>query len=422
MTISRNSALNRRGFLAASMAAVLAVPALSQTGSALHAEKSDLIRRAKPISPAERNARLARIQKLMREQGIGATLIEAGASLFYFTGVNWWRSERLTAALLPAEGEICIVTPEFEEPSIREMLVVPGEVRIWNEHQNPHDLVAGWLKEQNLGERPVAIEETVRYFAVDGLQKAIPSVNLISATPLVSACRMIKTTPELALLQEAADIVDTAYRSISGKIEAGMDGQDIFAVMSAAITGYGGATPSGGVQINEGSALPHGSKFRETIKPGSVVLMDCGCRVDGYYADISRTFVFGEPTKQHREVFQQVRMGQEAAMAAARIGAPAGTVDDAVRVLYESFGYGPGYGTPGLPHRTGHGIGLDIHEPINLVHGESTPLAAGMCFSNEPGLYIPGAFGVRIEDCFYMSEDGPVYFTQPPNSLDAPFG
>ena len=233
---------------------------------------------------------------------------------------------------------------------------------------------------------------------------------------------MIKTAPELALLQEAADIVDTSYRSIAGKIEAGMDGRDIFMIMSAAITEHGGTAPSGGVQINEGSALPHGSKFRETVKPGSVVLMDCGCRVDGYYADISRTVVFGEPTKKHRDVYRQVRMGQEAAMMAAQIGTPAGAVDDAVRALYESLGYGPGYATPGLPHRTGHGIGLDIHEPINLVHGERTPLAAGMCFSNEPGLYIPGLFGVRIEDCFYMSQHGPVYFTQPPNTLDAPFG
>ena len=414
--------LNRRSFLVATGGAALMASTAAQSACAHTEPNPDPIKRADPISPTERASRLARLQQLMREQGIGATLIEAGASLFYFTGVNWWRSERLTAALIPAEGEICIVTPEFEEPSIREMLVVPGDVRIWNEHQDPHKLVAGWIQEQKLGDRPVAIEETVRYFAVDGLQSALPSLNLVSAATLVSACRMIKTAPELALLQEAADIVDTSYRSIAGKIEAGMDGQDIFMIMSAAITEHGGTAPSGGVQINEGSALPHGSKFRETVKPGSVVLMDCGCRVDGYYADISRTVVFGEPTKKHRDVYRQVRMGQEAAMMAAQIGTPAGAVDDAVRALYESLGYGPGYATPGLPHRTGHGIGLDIHEPINLVHGERTPLAAGMCFSNEPGLYIPGSFGVRIEDCFYMSQHGPVYFTQPPNTLDAPFG
>jgi len=233
---------------------------------------------------------------------------------------------------------------------------------------------------------------------------------------------MIKTAPELALLQEAADIVDTAYRSMAGRLEAGMDSKDVFALMSASISRLGGNAPSGGVQINEGTALPHGSKLREIIRNGSVVLMDCGCTVDGYYADISRTFVFGAPSKRQRQVFRQVRQGQEAAMLAAQPGAEAGGVDDAVRALYESMGYGPGYATPGLPHRTGHGIGLDIHEPVNLVHGESTLLKPGMCFSNEPGIYIQGSFGVRIEDCFYMTEKGPTYFTLPPNSLDAPFG
>lgn len=420
MNQNRLATLSRRGFMQAASGTALAVPLLSGTASA--ETTSPRIRRAKPITPQERQARLSKVQDLMRQNGIGATIVEAGSSLFYFTGINWWRSERLTAALIPAEGDVCIVTPEFEEPSIREMLVVPGDVRIWNEHQSPHKLVAGWLDEQTLNGRPVAIEDTVRFFAVDGLRKQSPALELVSAEPIVTACRMIKTASELALLQEAADIVDAAYRSIDGKIEAGMDGDDIFAVMSAAIAKFGGNSPSGGVQINEGSALPHGSKVRETVSDGSIILMDCGCTVDGYYADISRTAVFGTPTKRQKDVYRQVRLGQEAAMQAAQPGTEAGRVDDAVRALYESMGYGPGYAVPGLPHRTGHGIGLDIHEPVNLVHGEKTILKPGMCFSNEPGLYIPGSFGVRIEDCFYISEDGPVYFTQPPNSLDAPFG
>lgn len=421
MSHRNSSALNRRGFMMAATGTALSAPLLARPGFAQN-KTSPQIKRATPITPEERQARLAKIQELMRQQGIGATIVEAGSSLFYFTGINWWRSERLTAALIPAEGQVCIVTPEFEEPSIEEMLVVPGEVRIWNEHENPHALVAGWIKEQALGNRPIAIEDTVRFFAVNGLKKQSPGIELVSAEPIVTACRMIKSDTELALLQEAADIVNTAYRSIDGKIELGMDGKDVFALMSAAITELGGTSPSGGVQINEGSALPHGSKIRETVRPGSVILMDCGCTVDGYFADISRTAVYGDPTKRQREVYRQVRLGQEAAMEAARPGATAGAVDDAVRALYEGLGYGPGYGVPGLPHRTGHGIGLDIHEPVNLVHGEQTVLSPGMCFSNEPGLYIPGSFGVRIEDCFYISESGPVYFTQPPNSLDAPFG
>ena len=414
------SGVSRRGFMRTAAATTLSAPLIANAAGAQGAGPQ--IRRAKPITPEERQARLSKVQELMRQQGIGATIVEAGSSLFYFTGINWWRSERLTAALIPAEGEVCIVTPEFEEPSIEEMLVVAGEVRIWNEHQNPHKLVADWVEEQGLNDRPVAIEDTVRFFAVNGLRKENPSLELVSAEPIVTACRMIKTASELALLQEAADIVDAAYRSLDGKIEAGMDGDDVFALMAAAIAGFGGNSPSGGVQINEGSALPHGSKFRETVSDGSVILMDCGCTVDGYYADISRTAVFGTPTKRQKEVYRQVRLGQEAAMEAAQPGTMAGTVDDAVRTLYESMGYGPGYALPGLSHRTGHGIGLDIHEPVNLVHGETTILKPGMCFSNEPGIYIPGSFGVRIEDCFYISEDGPVYFTQPPNSLDAPFG
>jgi len=406
------------GASGAAIAASKAFPSASAKAQGV----SRSIHRAEKITPAERNARLNRIQKMMRENGIGATLVEAGSSLFYFTGINWWRSERLTAALLPAEGEICIVTPEFEEPSIQEMLVTPGEIRIWNEHQNPHKIVSDWIAEQKFGDRPLAIEDTVRFYAINGLKEAAPYLNLVSAEPIVSACRMIKTESELGLLQEAADIVDSAYRMMDGQIEAGMDSKDVFALMSASITQLGGNAPSGGVQINEGTALPHGSKLRETIKEGSVVLMDCGCRVDGYYADISRTFVFGDPSKRQRNVYQQVRQGQDAAMAAAQLNTEAGKVDDAVRRLYESMGYGPGYATPGLPHRTGHGIGLDIHEPVNLVHNETTRLKSGMCFSNEPGIYIPGSFGVRIEDCFYMTDAGPKYFTTPPNSLDAPFG
>lgn len=418
----QTSDASRRRFLALSAAAVAgaAAPAKAKTQLATGLPDAS-IAEAPPIRAAERRERLSRAQALMRKHGIGAALVEAGSSLLYFTGVKWWRSERLTAALLPAEGELCIVTPAFEEPSIREMLQVAGDVRVWNEHENPFALVAGWLNEKKLADRPVGVEETVRYYAVDGLQRALPGVSLVSASPIVNACRMRKSAAEIALMQRASDIVIAAYRTIPAGVEQGMTGEDVFALMRAAITGYGGETPSGGVQVNEGSALPHGSKERQTIHDGSVVLMDCGCTVDGYHADISRTFVFGEQSAMQRRIFAEVRRGQDIAMEAAQLGAPAGVVDDKVRAFYESLGYGPGYATPGLPHRIGHGIGLDVHEPVNLVHGETTPLAPGMCFSNEPGIYAPGSFGVRIEDCFYMTDSGPKYFSAPPKSLDAPF-
>ncbi len=380
------------------------------------------IAEAPPITREERNARLSRAQTLMRQHGIAALLVEAGSTLTYFTGVKWGRSERLTAALLPNDGPICMVTPAFEESRVREMLVVPGEVRVWEEDENPSKLVAGWLQEHKLASGRIGIEETVRYFAVDGLQKALPSVQVLSGTPIVNGCRIIKTPAEIALMQRANDITIAAYRSIGQKIERGMSGADITALMRVATASFGGETPSGGTTIDKATAAPHGLKEPQLVKDGSVILMDCGCTVDGYHSDISRTFVFGEPSKLQRKMWADIHRGQEIAMEAAQPGVPCGKVDDAVRAYYEKIGYGPGYKTPGLSHRTGHGIGLDVHEPVNLVHGEVTPLAAGMCFSNEPGLYAPGVFGVRLEDCFYMTETGPRYFSVPPPSIENPFG
>lgn len=412
--------LSRRALIGSALggaAAIAAAPAVRAAQAA-----APEIAEAAPITPAERAARIARVQGLMARAGVGALLVEAGSTLRYFTGIDWWRSERLTAALIPVEGPVAIVTPFFEEPSIREMLAVPGDVRVWQEDEDPHALVAGWLRDLKLTGRPVAVEETVRYFAIDGLQRALPSVQVCSGADLVNGCRMIKSPAEIALMQRASDIVIAAYRATGPQIQAGMDGAQVFAVMRQEIARRGGQTPSGGVQINEGSALPHGSKERQLVRAGSVILMDCGCTVDGYHADISRTLVFGTADRAQRTLFEHVRRGQDVAMAAARIGRPAGEVDAAVRRVYEGLGYGPGYRLPGLSHRTGHGIGLDVHEPVNLVLGEKTPLQAGMCFSNEPGLYVPGSYGVRIEDCFYMTEAGPRYFSTPPASLDAPFG
>ncbi len=413
---------DRRSFLGLSAAlglsgAIGLKPAAAAAGTAAQTR----IAEADPITADERETRIAKAQRLLAESGHGALLVEAGSSLDYFTGIDWWRSERLTAAIIPREGQIMVVTPEFEEPSIREMLAVDADVRIWNEHQSPYKLVGDWMKDQKLADRPLAIEETTRYFAVAGVQDAMPRLRIVTGAPVVNACRMIKSPTELALMQRASDITIAAYRQVADKVEAGMEGRDVFAIMQANMIALGGENPSGGVQVNEGTALPHGSKERQVIALGSTILMDCGCGADGYRSDISRTFVFGEPSEDQKRVFAEVRRGQDIAMETAEVGRPAGEVDDAVRAYYEELGYGPGYATPGLPHRTGHGIGMDVHEPINLVHGETTPLAPGMCFSNEPGIYIPGSFGVRIEDCFYMTEDGPRYFSKPPQSLDRPF-
>lgn len=376
---------------------------------------------AVPISPAEHEARIEQARRLMREHGTAALLIEPGASMTYFTGVIWWRSERLTAAILPLEGEVAIVTPHFEEPSVRESLKIPAEIRVWNEHEDPLATVAGILLDRGVS-GPVGIEETVRFFAVEGLRNALPGVDIHPGAPIVRGCRMIKSAHEIALLQKANDVTIAAYRHTYPRIEIGMTPADIGAMMNRATVALGGSPVFALILLGEASAYPHGSGQPQAVREGEVVLMDCGCSVHGYESDISRTFVFGEANAEQRRVWEQMHRGQQIALAAAQIGAPAGSVDDAVRGYYESLGYGPGYALPGLSHRTGHGIGMEGHEPINLVHGETTPLAPGMCFSNEPGIYLPGRFGIRLEDCFHMTESGPRYFSTPPLSFDDPFG
>jgi Xaa-Pro dipeptidase len=304
---------------------------------------------------------------------------------------------------------------------VRESLGIPAEVRTWNEHQDPMQLVGGWLRDRKLASGTIGVEETVRYFIVDGLQRSLPQARIRSAAPVVRALRMVKSPAEIALMQLASDITIAAYRDTAMRIRSGMTPADIGAMMNQATTKLGGRPEFALVLLGEASAYPHGTGKPQAVKEGEVVLMDCGCTVHGYQSDISRTFVFGEPTKRQREVWNQMHRGQEIAFAAAKLGATAGSVDDAVRAYYTKLGYGPDYKLPGLSHRTGHGIGLDGHEPVNLVRGEQTRLAPGMCFSNEPGIYIPGAFGVRLEDCFYMTEKGPRYFSTPPPSLDRPF-
>ncbi|WP_309696101.1 Xaa-Pro peptidase family protein [Sphingomonas sp. SORGH_AS_0870] len=414
--------MSRRAVLAAAALPLLVRPGLLRAAEPDLAGLSDMTGGAVPIGAQERARRLSRAQALMKANGIGALLIEPGSTMVYFTGVQWWRSERLTAAILPVEGEPCIVTPFFEEPSVRETLAVPAEIRVWQEDQNPLAIVAGFLRDRKLAGRPVGIEETARFFAFDGLRQVLPGARLVSANPVVRGCRMIKAPAEIALMQLATDVTMAAYRWLHPRVEAGMTGAEIGALMSAATRKLGGSPEFSMALIGEASAYPHGSRQVHRVAQGQVVLMDCGCTVHGYQSDVSRSWVHGAATAEQRKVWDLVAKGQQVARAAARIGAPAGSIDDAVRRFYEEQGFGPGYRLPGLSHRTGHGIGLDGHEPVNLVHGEATPLAPGMCFSNEPGLYLPGNFGIRIEDCFHMTESGPVWFSTPPTSLDAPIG
>jgi len=415
--------MHRRQFLgAAAIGGMAASLPAAAWADADYSGLPNLAKDAQPIGADEHKARLAKATQLLRANDMDALLIEPGASLIYFTGVHWWRSERLTAAVLTREGEVAIVTPFFEEPSVRETLGIEAEVLTWNEDENPLAHVARWLGKRGLTKGRIGVEETVRYFAVDGLEKAMPAVTVVNGAPVVRGCRMIKSAAEIALMQLATDITMAAYRYTAPRVEAGMTPADIGGLMNGATKALGGSPEFALVLLGEASAYPHGSGQPQMVRAGEVVLMDCGCNVHGYQSDISRSWVHGTASAHQRQVWDQMHEGQQVAFAAAKIGTPAGKVDDAVRAYYAGLGYGPGYKLPGTSHRTGHGIGLDGHEPVNLVHGETTPLAPGMCFSNEPGIYIPGAFGIRLEDCFHMTEAGPQWFSEPPKSLDDPIG
>jgi len=417
------SPIRRRNFLqgAAALGATMTVP-LDRLFAEAAAELPS-VPLPPPITSAERLQRMARARALMAQNGIGALIVESGPSLDYLTGIQWWRSERLTGVVIPAQGEPIVVTPFFESPSIKEMLAIPAEIRTWQEDEQPLKLVADFLKQRGVATSPIGFEETNRFFIEDRLKQQLPAARIVSGNPVIRAQRMLKSPTELALMQAANDVMLASLRYAGTRTREGMTGADIDAMIAAAQKKLGGGYDGGLVLIGEASAYPHGSKLPHVVKRGEVVLMDCTCAIHGYQADITRTFVFGaDPTAEQRKLWDQVHRGQQIAIAAAKPGVPAGNVDDAVRRVYESWGYGPGYRLPGLSHRTGHGIGMEVHEPVYLVHGETTPLAPGMCFSDEPGLYIPGKFGVRIEDCWHMTEAGPKFFTQPPPSIDRPFG
>ena len=417
----RGPLINRRSILAG--AGALAGAALLPGRAAAAPAELAPVKLPPPISREERLARISKARELMRRNGIGSVLVESGPSLDYFTGIQWWRSERLTGVVIPAAGDPVIVTPFFERPSIEEMLLIPAEIRTWEEDEEPLKLVADFLKERGVANQPVAFEETNRFFLEDRLKQQLPSVAVVNGNPVVRQLRMIKSQAEIALMQAAADIMAASLRYAGERTRDGMTPEQIDALIASAQKTLGGSYDGGLILIGEASAYPHGSHKPHVVRKGEIVLMDCTCSVHGYQADITRTFVFGaDATAEQRKVWDQVHRGQQIAMAAAKPGALAGTVDDAVRRTYESWGYGPRYKLPGTSHRTGHGIGMEVHEPVNLVHGETTPLAPGMCFSNEPGIYIPGKFGVRLEDCFHMTAAGPKFFTTPPPSIDDPFG
>lgn len=372
-----------------------------------------------PITNEERIARINAAQSMMPRLNWAGIVVEAGTSMMYFSGLAWGRGSRLTALVIPANGVPVVITPAFEASKLAELLVLPLEVRTWEEHESPTALIASIFDEQE-SRGAIGLERTTRHFVADGLRKDAPSRQIVSANPIVSALRQIKSPAEIALMQAASDITMAAYREVYGQVQTGMVGSDIAAIMSEVTRSLGGRPTFSSAQVGEASAYPHGSKKVFKVADGEVILMDCGADVHGYKSDISRTWVHGGANAEQTRVWNTVKKGQDIVMEMAQVGGSFGAIDDAVRAFYEAQGFGPDYATPGLSHRTGHGIGMDVHEDQFVVRGNETPIAPGMCFSNEPGIYLPGKFGVRSEDCIYMTEEGPKLFSQRSISIDNP--
>jgi Xaa-Pro dipeptidase len=355
-----------------------------------------------PISDDERKARIEKAQRLMRQSKIEAIYIEPGSSMFYFTGMRWGLSERMFAVVIPARGEIAWICPKFEEERARELIKFGNDVRTWEEDESPYRRVVEVFRDRGLRARRIGIEERVRFFLVDGIRKEAAGFEFVSATPITAGCRMFKSPAEIALLQRANDITIVAYRATYATMHEGMTQEEFAANCAAAFKALG---VNGGIFCSFGkyTAFPHGSSKPQKLREGDVVLMDDGCSVEGYQSDITRTFVFGKPTQRQRDIWELERKAQDAGFAAAKIGAPCEAVDAAARKVITTAGFGPDYKVPGLPHRTGHGIGLDGHEWTNFVRGNKTPIQPGMCFSDEPTIVIYGEFGIRLEDCLYIT-------------------
>jgi len=369
-----------------------------------------------PISDDERLGRIQKAQQLMVDDGIDAMFLDAGTSMFYYTGVRWGQSERMFAAVIPARGDLAWVCPAFEEERARELIKFGDDVRVWQEHESPYQRVAQLLNDRGIRRGTIGIEERCRFFLYDGIRQAT-GARFVSADPVTIGCRVIKSDAELALMQRANDITIEAYRASFATVYEGMPREELGSNFTAAFTALG-VSGGAGAQFGEASAFPHGSSKPQFLEEGDVILVDGGCSVDGYRSDISRTFVFGEPTQRQRDVWSVERQAQDAALAAAQVGVPCEDVDAAARTVITDAGFGPDYEY--FFHRVGHGIGLDGHEWTNLVRGNKTPLEPGMCFSNEPGIYIYGEFGVRLEDCMYITEDGGRLFTPQSPSIEQP--
>lgn len=377
---------------------------------------------AVPIGADELRARVAKLQGLMRARGIDALHLDASTSTFYFTGVRLHGSERLHGVVIPAEGPPTYITPAFEEAKLRTMLVLDGAVRQWEEHESPTALVIETVRELGYARGTIAVDPATPFFTFDGLRRAGNAFDFVNAADIIGACRAVKSAAEIALLTQATAMTLEVQKATARILREGITTTEVEAFVHEAHRRMGADDGANFriVLFGEATAYPHGVPYAQTLKPGDMVLIDIGATLHGYQSDITRSYVFGDGSARQRQVWETEKAATEAVFAAARLGAPCEALDDAARRVIEGAGFGPGYLLPGLPHRTGHGVGLDVHEDPYIVKGNATPLAPGMCFSNEPTICIYGEFGVRLEDHIYMAEDGPHWFTKPSPGFDDP--
>jgi Xaa-Pro dipeptidase len=375
-----------------------------------------------PISLEERKARIAKAQRLMEEKGFRAIVLDSGTSMIYFTGMTWGQSERPMVAIIPAKGEVSYICPKFEESRLEEKIILGNKIYTWEEDESPYEQMKKAVLDSGATSGKIGIEERVRFFIADGLRQVAGNFELVSADPIVIPCRIIKSPAEIALMQRATALTIEAMTLGFGALKEGVSPSAFSSAVAQAHQKMGGRHAFALANFAEASAFPHGTTKPQVLKKGDVVLVDCGCTVEGYNSDISRTIVFGaEPTARQLEIWNLEKEAQAAGYRAAKIGATLGEVDAAARKVITDAGFGPDYKLPGLPHRTGHGIGMDGHEWGNAVRGNTLILEPGMCFSIEPNISIVGEFGVRHEDCVYMTESGPVWFSKPSPSISQPF-
>jgi Xaa-Pro dipeptidase len=392
-------------------------------GSTIEAELARLAPWANPaaaITPDERDARMDRACRFTANSGADALLVNAGASLRYFAGVPWGQTERLVAMLLAPGRKPVIICPHFEIGTLQADLAIAAEIRSWQEDEDPVALVVDSLR--SMGARTLALDPELPFHFAERIRVA-EAVRLIDGMPVIKQCRMIKSSAELALMQQAKSMTLQVHEAAARILRPGIRQSEVEHFIDAAHRRLGASGSSFCiVQYGEATAYPHGLPGDRELQEGQLVLIDTGCRVEGYHSDITRTYAFGTVSQDIRDIWNVEKEAQQAAFDAVRVGETCESVDYAARAVLDKAGLGPDYALPGLPHRTGHGIGLSIHEPAYLVRGDRTPLAVGMCFSNEPMIVVPSRFGVRLEDHMYVTEEGARWFTEPQHSLEAPFG